>query len=253
MHTPCYFVHLSDTHLVADPQLEQRGVNPYMHLWRAFTQIRHLTPPPACVIITGDLINDDNPQSYGHLKALTSQLSMPVYYALGNHDLRQPFRRILLNEDPPSAAPYYYTFRVGGYRGIVLDSLVAGEVGGAIDPTQLAWLAQTLAEEPTRPTLVFVHHPPTLTGLPQFDQHVLANREAFLEVVATHGQVRRVFFGHVHMPMQLSVRGLLCTSVPSTCYQFRDLSVTPPDASGPPGYGVVTLNDDWVCSRIVYF
>ena len=49
----------------------------------------HLQPLP---FLLGDLINDDDPQSYRVLQQLTDQLRVPTYFALGNHD-------------PPSAFP----------------------------------------------------------------------------------------------------------------------------------------------------
>ena len=64
-------------------------------------QVNHLDPPPAFAIFTGDLINDDDPQSYRVLQQLTDQLRVPTYFALGNHDLRQPFRQVFLGEQQP--------------------------------------------------------------------------------------------------------------------------------------------------------
>ena len=57
--------------------------------------------------------------------------------------LRQPFRQVFLGEQQPGTTPYYYTFDRAQYRFIVLDSLVEGEVGGALDAMQLAWLETT--------------------------------------------------------------------------------------------------------------
>lgn len=252
MATSNYFIHLSDTHLVADIHQQHHGVNTYDCLQRALAQVECLEPAPAFLIVTGDLINDDNPHSYQHLKQLTARLPIPTYFAVGNHDFRQPFRHILLGETTPSADPYYYVFEACGYRCIVLDSLVPGEVGGAIDAVQLAWLMATLATAPQQPTILFVHHPPVPTGVAWLDEHVLANSEEILDVLAPHKQVRRVFFGHVHMALQLSARGVHCTSVPSSCYQFNaqgDPKVLP----GPPGYGVVLLHEARLSSRVVYF
>ena len=133
MEKPWYFIQLSDTHIVADTRQESHGVNTYATLSRAIAQVNHLDPAPAFAIFTGDLINDDDPHSYRVLQQLTDQLRVPTYFALGNHDLRQPFRQVFLNEPQPGTTPYYYTFDRAQYRFIVLDSLVEGEVGGALD------------------------------------------------------------------------------------------------------------------------
>lgn len=252
MRMPFYFLHLSDTHIMADPCREQHGMNPYTSLERIIAQICTLDPPPAFVMFTGDLINDDDPQSYRHLKQLTDRLPVSTYFAMGNHDLRQPFRHVLLGETAPGTAPYYYAFAAGGYRFVVLDSLVEGEVGGALDATQLAWLDETLGEAPQQSTVVFVHHPPVPTGVDWLDAHVITNSSPLLDVLSVHRQVRRVFFGHVHMAVQTSARGVHCTSVPSTCYQFGDAVVTPKVLPGPPGYGIVQMQGGRVSSRVRY-
>jgi len=114
-------------------------------------------------------------------------------------------------------------------------------------------LDATLAADPLRPTILFVHHPPVPTGIDWLDAHAIANSTELLEVLAKNRQVRRVFFGHVHMPLHITVRGVQFTSVPSTCYQFGDLVVTPKVFAGPPGYGVVVLQGERVSSRVTYF
>jgi 3',5'-cyclic AMP phosphodiesterase CpdA len=253
MEQPWYFIQLSDTHIVADIGQESHGVNTYATLSRAIAQINRLDPPPAFVIVTGDLINDDDPQSYRVLKQLTAQLLVPTYFALGNHDLRQPFRQVILGEQQPAATPYYYTFAMAQCQCIVLDSLVEGAVHGALDAVQLAWLETTLSATSTRPALLFVHHPPASTGIAWMDAHAMANGAELLEILARHRQVRRVFFGHVHMPLNITAHGVQCTSVPSTCYQFGDLLMTPKVFAGPPGYGVVVLQGEQVSSRVTYF
>jgi Icc protein len=250
--TPLTFCHLSDTHIMADTRAVQHETAPYDSLKRIIVQLCSLDPPPAFVMFTGDLINDDDPQSYRNLKQLTNRLPVPVYFALGNHDLRLPFRRVLLGEVAPTAQPYYYTFDTAGYRFIVLDSLVEGEVGGAIDLAQLTWLRDTLAAAPQQPTVVFVHHPPVRTGIDWLDEHVIANSAAFLDILSVHDQVQRVFFGHVHMPVQMTMRGVHFTSVPSTCYQFGDTITLPKVMPGPPGYGLVQMQGGHISSRVIF-
>lgn len=251
VRTP-YFIQLSDTHLVADTSLESYGANPYANLERIITHISLLDPPPAFVMFTGDLISDDDPQSYRHLKLLTDRLSGPTYFAMGNHDLRRPFRRVVLGEESPGSEPYDYAFDAAGYRFVVLDSLVEGEVAGELDAAQLAWLDDTLTGFSEQPTVVFMHHPPVSTGVDWLDAYAFGNGDGLLGILARHRQVRRVFFGHVHMPIQITERGVQFTSVPSSAYQFGDTVTTPKVWSGSPGYGIVHLFEGQLSSRVVY-
>ena len=252
MRTTPYFIQISDTHLVADTSLEPYGVNPYANLERIITHIFHLDPPPAFVMFTGDLISDDDPQSYRHLKLLTDRLPSPTYFAMGNHDLRRPFRHLFLGEDPPGSEPYYYAFDAAGYRFVVLDSLVEGEVAGKLDAAQLAWLDDTLTSVSEQPTVVFMHHPPVPTGVDWLDAHAFGNGDDLLDILAKHRQVQRLFFGHVHMPIQITERGVQFTSVPSSAYQFGDTVTAPKVWSGSPGYGIVHLFEGQLSSRVIY-
>ena len=252
MRTTPYFIQISDTHLVADTSLEPYGVNPYANLERIITHIFHLDPPPAFVMFTGDLISDDDPQSYRHLKLLTDRLPSPTYFAMGNHDLRRPFRHLFLGEDPPGSEPYYYAFDAAGYRFVVLDSLVEGEVAGKLDAAQLAWLDDTLTSVSEQPTVVFMHHPPVPTGVDWLDAHAFGNGDDLLDILAKHRQVQRVFFGHVHMPIQITERGVQFTSVPSSAYQFGDTVTAPKVWPGSPGYGIVHLFEGQLSSRVIY-
>jgi 3',5'-cyclic AMP phosphodiesterase CpdA len=54
-------------------------------------------------------------------------------------------------------------------RIVAVHSVVPGRIEGIVRDEQLAWLDRTLAEKPTTPTLVMMHHPPFATGLQHFD------------------------------------------------------------------------------------
>lgn len=237
---------------MADTGLESYGVNPYENLERIIARISHFDPPPVFVMFTGDLISDDDSQSYRHLKLLADRLPSRVYFAMGNHDLRRSFRHVVLEEASPGSEPYYYAFDAAGYRFVVLDTLVEGQVAGALDAKQLSWLDNTLTDNPRQRTAVFMHHPPVPTGVDWLDAHAFGNGDDLLDVLARHRQVQRVFFGHIHMPMQMTKRGVQFTSVPSSAYQFGDTVSAPKVGPGSPGYGIVHLLEGQLSSRVVY-
>ena len=247
-----YLIQITDTHLLADTSLEAHGVNPYHNLERIITHVLHLDPPPTFVIFTGDLISDDDPRSYCHVKRLANRLTSPVYFAMGNHDLRQPFRRIVLEEASPGAEPYFYVFDAAGYRFVVLDTVVEGQVAGELDAAQLGWLDNTLAEGSRQRTVLFMHHPPVRTGVDWLDAYPFGNGGDLLNILTSHRQVQRVFFGHVHMPTHITERGVQFSSAPSSAYQFGDAVTAPKVCSGSPGYGIVHLLDGQLSSRAVY-
>ena len=232
--------------------MESHGVNPYNNLERVVAHVSQLNPAPVFAIFTGDLISDDDARSYHHVKTLAGRLTSPVYFAMGNHDLRQPFRRIVLEEASPGSQRYYYAFDAAGYRFVVLDSVIEGQVAGKLDAAQLNWLDNMLAEGRHWRTVLFMHHPPVQTGVAWLDEYAFENGDSLLGVLAEHPQLQRVFFGHVHMPMQITERGIHFSSAPSSAYQFGDAVTTPKVWSGAPGYGIVHLMGGQLSSRPVY-
>src|SRR6202042_2515002 len=83
-----------------------------------------------------------------------------------------------------------YTVEDHPVRLVMLDTLVPGASHGLLTADQLTWLDQTLAAQPSKPTLVGMHHPPFITGLPHMDKIALLNQEEFAAVIARHPQVR---------------------------------------------------------------
>lgn len=252
---PIRFIQISDPHVCLDPAEAPHGIDPNESLARVVRSLL-ARPPVDFVVVTGDLIGDDEIGSYEILLSLLEPLPCPVHLLVGNHDLRAGFWRKLgipgsgrlrreeeTTLDPARESdPYYYELGVGEYRFLALDSQIPGEVPGRIDPSQMEWIRARLAARPKTPTIVFVHHPPIATGIDWLDEHKIRNGDELMALLRT-GQVERVFFGHVHMPMALSSRGILCTSAPSTCYGFSDAATGPVVNGSRPGFQVVEVGD----------
>ena len=114
-----------------------------------------------------------------------------------------------------------------------------GEVAGHVCAARRDWLARVLAAAPDRPTLIFVHHPPFLTGIAHMDAKPMREAEALADVISAHRNVLRVVSGHVHRSMSASWGGTLCTTCPSTAHQFAlDLGAAPMVrwTEEPPGF-----------------
>jgi Icc protein len=242
------FVQISDTHLCADPGARVHGVAPYARLERAVDHVRSLTRKPAFVLLTGDLIHDDDPRSYEHVRQLVGGLGVPVHFCMGNHDLRGAFRRVLLDDDEGDA-PVRYVFEHEGWRFVVLDSSVPGEVAGRIGEDQLAWLERALAGG--APTIVALHHPPAPFGVKWLDEHRVADGGALLATLAS-ATVRQVLFGHVHMDVCISRGPLVLRGAPSTVWRFGDGDDQPQITSAEGGYRWVEIDDDRISSRVMW-
>lgn len=175
------FIHLTDTHFLPGPDDRLHGIDPAANLRRAIARIRAMAVTPACIVISGDLSNDGESASYHHLRAALAELDatfgVPLLLALGNHDRRVPFRRIILGEANAAdeSERHYYSRRIGDIGFIVLDSLDTGAIGGLLGAEQLAWLDNELREPAPGGTVVIVHHPILPRGLPRADDYLLAD------------------------------------------------------------------------------
>src|SRR6185295_14939281 len=93
---------------------------------------------------------------------------------------------------------------------------------------RLAWLDARLGEGSQRPTVVFMHHPPFVTGLRAMDAMGLDGKAELGTVVARHPQVEGVLCGHVHRPMTRRLGGTVATSWRGTSQQLaRDCAFEP--------------------------
>ncbi|TGS50191.1 phosphodiesterase, partial [Mesorhizobium sp. M3A.F.Ca.ET.201.01.1.1] len=83
-------------------------------------------------------------------------------------------------------------------RLVFLDSLAQGRVTGELCDKRLAWLDARLAEAAGKPAYLFLHHPPLELGLTILDPLGLEQPQRLLDVLTRRGNVRYLFFGHVH-------------------------------------------------------
>ncbi len=170
------------------------------------------TLSPAFVIATGDLIVDGNDATMATARGwfdvyedFTSILTMPVYQAVGNHDVvgihRTDASAAASAADPGYGkgtfvsrfGPSYYSFDWGRYHCIVLDpnDMENGKEVYRLSAAQMGWLEDDLSCRDQAPLLVFYHEPTTSW----------ANRDAFRELL--QGRSASLFCGHLHQGVRL--------------------------------------------------
>jgi 3',5'-cyclic AMP phosphodiesterase CpdA len=188
----------------------------------AVESVRAVRPQPDAVLLSGDLADHATDEEYEQLRELLAPLQAPLYALPGNHDDRRALHRHF-GVPGGDAEPVCYSVDLGPLRLVVLDTKRPGEDSGALEGDQLDWLEAELSAAPEQLTLLAMHHPPLVTGVPAWDEIGLAasDRRAFGDVVERHRQVRRIVCGHFHSTItgELSGRGVLV--VPSTYVQTR--------------------------------
>ena len=221
MADPIRFLHLSDLHIGASREHAVHGVNAESATRELLAEASRRVPDPGFVLVTGDLSDDGEAVGYQRVRDLldeTFSAALPVLVGLGNHDGRPGFRAGYLGETSGDMErPYFHAAMVGDLRVVMLDSAVPGEVGGAIDPQQLAWLDDLLRAPAPLGTLVAIHHPPIRCPVAPLNEIGLAG-PADLEAVLRNRDVLGVLSGHIHMSHAGAFAGALCSVAPSAVY-----------------------------------
>ncbi len=196
---------------------------------RACRVVANFSPRPDVVLITGDLTECGQPAEYANLAAILRRtLSLPIYIIPGNHDHRANLRAGMAHLPYVTSHPHFVQYAVEDYpvRLIMLDTVVPGGDHGALSEDQLEWLDRTLAAQPSKPTLVAMHHPPFATGLPHMDEIALVDADRFRAVIARHTQVGRIICGHHHRPIVGQCAHTIASISPSVAHQV-ELSFDP--------------------------
>ena len=190
--------HLSDLHLGGHPRATERA-------GRVLSQIVAMAPAPDLLLVTGDVADHGLAEEYGEARDLLSVWPGPLLVCPGNHDRRELFAEVLLGRAPRSgqgSAPLDQAYAVGGFRFLLLDSLVPARDGVRVDPgwlaaETLAWLDEQLSADDS-PTFVALHHPPVTIHVVEADAVKLENGDALAEVLGRHPQVLATLVGHHH-------------------------------------------------------
>lgn len=209
---------------------------------------------PDALLVTGDVASTPTAAEYDAARKLLAELDAPVLVIPGNHDDRE-LMAAAFGLTPAPGGHLSWARRFGRLRVVGLDTIVPGEGGGSIDPGRLAWLKDTLAAEPDTPTLLAMHHPPVLTGVPSLDAIAIpaSERAALDHVLAGAPAVRRITAGHVHRALVADAGPTPVMTVPSTDVQLAfDLSDPEMRLIGePPAVAIHMLLGDQLVSHLL--
>jgi Icc protein len=162
------------------------------------------------------------PIDYQELRGLLQPLAdqTPVFIGLGNHDDRANFHKAFPNSAGTKATiggKHVLVIESEPVRVILLDSLLyVNKVAGLLGKNQRAWLAEYLAANQDKPTVLFVHH--TLTD----NDGDLLDADRLFEIVEPRRQVKAIFFGHSHVWSLSQRKHIQLINLPAVGYNFRD-------------------------------
>jgi 3',5'-cyclic AMP phosphodiesterase CpdA len=217
---PTLIAQLSDPHIRLDDDASQPALK------AAVDRVLKLRPAPVAVLVTGDIANSGDPEEHARAEQLWAPIDAPVLTVAGNHDLL--------------GKRHEYVLEAGGVRIVVCDTSIPHRDEGSLD---VEWLAAQLA--PGVPTIVALHHPPLLIGLPWLDEIGLPEdqRIALGDLLRANPQVMRVVAGHVHRASSNTLGGCSVVTCASTNIA-SELDFATPDmalANEPPSLLVHAL------------
>ncbi len=134
----------------------------------------------------------------------------------GNHDSREFLRAAFADQNYAAPSGGLNQLRqIGALDLILLDSSVPRQPHGELDEATLHWLEATLATSEQRPALLFLHHPPFVTGVAHMDRMNLRDADQLATIVRRHQRVRLIACGHVHRATFTTFAGVPTTICPA--------------------------------------
>lgn len=207
---------MTDIHIGFEPQAEPEELN--LTRFRA-TLARLVDGPnrPDMLVLSGDITDHGDAASFATTVDMLRDCPFPVLPMVGNHDSRAGLLGAFPHVEPAEAGFLQYVVEAPlGLRIICCDTLEDGRHGGAFCETRAQWLADRLSEAPDAPTLIFMHHPPVVSGIDWMDP---APGEPWMarlrEVLTGQDQVQAIHCGHLHRPLSTRFAGIPLGVTPS--------------------------------------
>ena len=214
--SPLLVAQITDTHLFAEIDRTWKGLSTAHTLQKVIERLQEIQPPPDVLLLTGDLSQDETPESYEILASLISPLNIPAYWIPGNHDNLSVMQQIL-DQRPLSPEK---SWMLGNWQFLLLSSVEAGCDGGRLSPDSLEWLDSQLQQTGDRSVMIALHHHPLAIDCEIMDSMMLHNADEFFAIVDRYPQIKIVLCGHIHQEFQQQ-RGLVSyLGTPSTCIQL---------------------------------
>ena len=193
------FVQISDTHIGFD---RPANTDVIATLGAAVAKIKAAPEPPSFVLHTGDLTHLSKAPEFDTLQQVLSELSMPVFYVPGEHDVLEDDGRSYLQrfgKDTQGAG--WHSFDQGGVHFIGLVNVVNLKAGGlgTLGDEQLKWLEKDVKRLKSSTPIVVFAHIPLWSVYPEWGWGTDDSARA-LSLLKRFGSVS-VLNGHIHQVM----------------------------------------------------
>lgn len=205
---------LTDIHIGFDPAAKPEELN-RIRFRKTLDRLIAQPNPVDFLVLSGDLTDHGDFDSFEKTAALLSAVPCPILPMVGNHDSREGLLHAF-PDTPTEDGFIHYCVEQDGLLLIMLDTLEPGRHGGAFCTRRRDWLRARLDANRDTPTLIFMHHPPVVSGIdwmdPTPDEDWIGN---FAAAIEGHAQIRAIYCGHLHRPLLASFGGVPLGVTPS--------------------------------------
>lgn len=237
---------MTDTHIGFAPDEQPEELN-RARFRAVLARILEGPNRPDLLVLSGDITDRGDAGSFEKTAALLAECPFPVWPMVGNHDTREAlvaaFPHVRLE-----GGFLHYGIGGEGLCVLLLDTIEPGRHGGAFCEARAAWLTAQLDAARDTPTLIFMHHPPVVSGIDWMDP---APDEGWIQrfgaAVEGRRQIVGIHCGHLHRPLAATFRGIPLHVTPSVAPQVAlDLRAIDPDrpdardliTAEPPAYAL---------------
>jgi predicted phosphodiesterase len=194
------FVQISDSHIGFD---KPANTDVTATLRAAIAKIKAAPEQPSFILHTGDLTHLSKPAEFDTLQQVLSELSLPVFYVPGEHDvLEDEGKSYLQRFGKGTQGAGWQSFDKSGVHFIGLVNVVNLKAGGlgSLGKEQLEWLEKDVKRLKSSTPIVVFAHIPLWSVYPEWGWGTDDSAQA-LSYLKRFGSVS-VLNGHIHQVMQ---------------------------------------------------
>jgi 3',5'-cyclic-AMP phosphodiesterase len=194
---------------------------------------------PDMLVLSGDITDRGDIESFEKTVEDLDGLPFPVWPMVGNHDTREALLEVF-PQVRLEGGYLHYAIEGDGLRVLLLDTLELGRHAGAFCEARAAWLTAQLDAAPDTPTLIFMHHPPVVSGIEWMDPEPGEQWiQRFGDAVEGREQIVAIHCGHLHRPLATMFRGIPLGVTPSVA-PLVAMDLRPIDPDVPDGRDLIT-------------
>nr|CAA6816206.1 MAG: 3',5'-cyclic-nucleotide phosphodiesterase (EC [uncultured Thiotrichaceae bacterium] len=224
-------VQITDTHISLDAPQRMKDLE------NCIKAINELPVQPDLVIHTGDIAHTGQAEEYHIAKQLLDQLNTPYFVIPGNRDRRAGILSEFIDEryQLPPQGWIQYSIEQYPVRLLMVDTLDEQNNKGHLCAERLEHLETMLLADTTKPTALFLHHPPyEATGIPDPFQYKDWNDVGKLHsLLSRFDNICGMYCGHVHRFIDGTIAGVQASAISCMAGDLRKGEVSDADRKLP--------------------